>query len=204
MDASDTIPRTGNLIGTISHICIMVGKADSIHSLLSLENNSGTFDNDTFTVHAGILDNSGVLNYSFYANEDSFEINACDKYRTGDIHYGFTSTGLSFSDRVAGTGWKLNPSPGNSTNVLTMGSNSVATWKPATIGGTYNQQITATSTVTVSIPAQTDNLYKVGVTPGNSTSAANYYISNKTLSSFDVVYLSPVSGTLIFDWIVNP
>lgn len=69
--------------------------------------------------------------------------------------------------------------------------------------GSFSQVGTATTTFTVTIGlAQANTSYKVVVTPTVLLSAAVFYITNKTLTSFDVVYLAGLTGTVNFDFVV--
>lgn len=72
--------------------------------------------------------------------------------------------------------------------------------------GTVSQVGTATSTFTVTIGATMANTnYRVSA-PGalNVLSAAVCYINNKTTTTFDVVYLTGLTGTVAFDWHLVP
>ena len=71
--------------------------------------------------------------------------------------------------------------------------------------GSFSGVGTATTTFTVTIGAtQPNNTYKVVATPTNLLSAAVFYITNKTTTTFDVVYLAGLTGTVTFDWILKP
>lgn len=74
------------------------------------------------------------------------------------------------------------------------------------LSGTVSQVGTATTTFTVTIgTTMTNTDYRVP-TPGalNVLSAALCYITNKTTTTFDVVYLAGLTGTVSFDWILIP
>jgi hypothetical protein len=45
--------------------------------------------------------------------------------------------------------------------------------------------------------------YRVAVTPTVSLGAAPFYVTNKTTTTFDVVYLTALTGTESFDWIIS-
>jgi hypothetical protein len=73
------------------------------------------------------------------------------------------------------------------------------------IGNTYTTNAAGTSTFTVPIGTTMANaFYFVVVTPGNSLSAALFYVTNKTTTTFDVVYLTGLRGSVKFDWILSP
>jgi hypothetical protein len=63
---------------------------------------------------------------------------------------------------------------------------------------------TATTTFTVTIGGTRPNTnYSVAVTPTNALSAAQFYVTNKTTTTFDVVYLAGLTGAVAFDWILE-
>jgi hypothetical protein len=71
------------------------------------------------------------------------------------------------------------------------------------IGGIYSTSGTSATRFTVPIGVTMSNTtYSAVATPANLLSAANYYIddSTKTTTTFDVVYLSGLTGTVKFDW----
>lgn len=71
--------------------------------------------------------------------------------------------------------------------------------------GSISQSGTATTVFTVTIGTTlASNTYKVAVTPTSSLSAAFYYVTNKTTTTFDVTYLTGLTGTVTFDWILVP
>lgn len=71
------------------------------------------------------------------------------------------------------------------------------------IAGSFSQAVVATTTINVPIGStMSSNTYKVNVTPSNLLSAALFYVTNKTTTTFDVTYLSGLTGTVAFDWIL--
>jgi hypothetical protein len=78
-------------------------------------------------------------------------------------------------------------------------------WMPVGgISGSYTTSASAQSTFTVTIGATMANSsYVVSATPTATLTAAPYYVTNKTTTTFDVVYLSPLTGTATFDWSIN-
>jgi len=72
------------------------------------------------------------------------------------------------------------------------------------ISNSFSQAATATTTFTVTIGSTLDNsIYKVVVTPTSALSAALFYVTNKTTTTFDVMYLAGLTGTVTFDWILT-
>ena len=70
--------------------------------------------------------------------------------------------------------------------------------------GSYSLFGSATTTFTVTIGVtMPNNTYKVQVTPTNALGASsNFYVTNKTLTTFDIVYPAGLSGTFSADWSV--
>lgn len=72
---------------------------------------------------------------------------------------------------------------------------------PVVVANSFSQVGAATTTFTVTIgTTQANTTYKVNVTPTALLSAAAFYINNKTTTTFDVVYLAGLTGTVTFDW----
>lgn len=73
------------------------------------------------------------------------------------------------------------------------------------IAGTVSTTGTATTTFTVTIgTTQANTSYKVVTEGGNTLSAAVHYVNNKTTTTFDVVYLTGLTGSVTFDWALFP
>lgn len=71
------------------------------------------------------------------------------------------------------------------------------------IAGTNTATGVATTTFTVTIGVTMANTtYKVVTEGANTLSAAVHYVNNKTTTTFDVVYLTGLTGAVVFDWAV--
>ncbi len=71
------------------------------------------------------------------------------------------------------------------------------------IAGSVSQVGAATTVFTVTIGVTLGSAtYKVVVSPSNVLSAALFYITNKTTTTFDVTYIAGLTGTVAFDWMV--
>lgn len=71
--------------------------------------------------------------------------------------------------------------------------------------GSFSATGTATTTFTVTIGAtQSNTTYKVNATPTNALTAAMFYVTNKTTTTFDVVFLTGLTGAVAFDWTLKP
>jgi hypothetical protein len=72
-----------------------------------------------------------------------------------------------------------------------------------TISGSYSTTGAATTVFTVTFSGtQPNSTYKVVVTPTNALSAALYYVTNKTTTTFDVTYLAGLTGGVAFDYAI--
>lgn len=77
-------------------------------------------------------------------------------------------------------------------------------WPSETISNSFSQVGSSTTTFTVTIGSTlANNTYRVNVTPTAALSAAPFYVTNKTTTTFDVTYLSGLTGTVTFDWSLN-
>lgn len=72
------------------------------------------------------------------------------------------------------------------------------------VSGTYSSgAVVAQATFTVTFGGtQPNNTYKVDVAPTGVLSAALFYVTNKTTTTFDVTYLSGLTGTVTFDYAI--
>lgn len=60
---------------------------------------------------------------------------------------------------------------------------------------------TAKTTFTITIgTTQADTSYKIQVMPTSAITAVNWYITNKTVTTFDVVFTTALTGLVQFDW----
>lgn len=96
--------------------------------------------------------------------------------------------------------------PGTAGQTLTSnGSSGPPTWKVPVYSNNFSQVGAATTVFTVTIgTTQANNTYEVTVTPTSALSAALFYVTNKTTTTFDVTYLAGLTGTVTFDWILRP
>lgn len=70
--------------------------------------------------------------------------------------------------------------------------------------GTVSVAATAQTTFTVTFGGtQPNNTYFVGITPLNTTTAAQNFIMTKTTTSFTVSFLTGITGTVNFDWVLH-
>lgn len=102
---------------------------------------------------------------------------------------------ITLIDTVTGLQTKANIGAGLS---LSGGTLSATT---SVFGGSVSATVTAVTTFVVSPPTQVNNTYQVVITPSNALTSVNYYVTNKTTTSFDVVFTSALTGTVAFDWI---
>lgn len=77
--------------------------------------------------------------------------------------------------------------------------------QPLFTGGSYSGTGTATLTFTVTIGFTMSNpTYKVQITPTTALAAVLLYVTNKTATSFDVTFISALTGTVGFDYLITP
>lgn len=97
---------------------------------------------------------------------------------------------------------------GNNTGSLANAGDVTSTQLRADLGiiaNSFSGVGTATTVFTVTIgTTQANATYKVNVTPTSALSAALFYVTNKTTTTFDVTYLAGLTGTVTFDWILTP
>jgi hypothetical protein len=73
------------------------------------------------------------------------------------------------------------------------------------VAGSFSGVGTASTNFTVTLPTtQPNNTYKVRVTPTNLLTAVLFYVANKTTTTFDVIFVSGLTGTVEFDWSIMP
>jgi len=71
------------------------------------------------------------------------------------------------------------------------------------ISNSYSLFASATTTFTVTIgTTMTNNTYRVIVQPTSANAIVGHYVTNKTTTTFDVVFPSGLNGTTTFDWSV--
>lgn len=91
----------------------------------------------------------------------------------------------------------------NVSGTLYWTGNALALTSDLPIAGSFSGTGTATTTFTVTIgQTMANTTYKVNMTPTSLLGAAVFYINNKTTTTFDVVYLTGLTGTLTFDYIL--
>lgn len=130
---------------------------------------------------------------------------------TGDVTLsGTTSTvGANKVTNAKAAQMAANTIKGNNTsstaNAADLTVAQVKTLIGSPIAGSFSGTGTATTSFVVTIGSTMANsTYKVNVTPTDALSAALFYISTKTTTTFTVTYLSGLTGTVAFDWSVFP
>lgn len=107
-----------------------------------------------------------------------------------------------------GTDYTVANITGSNGITVTNGSGTISLSNSGTYvasAGSFSGVGTATTTFTVTIGSTMANTtYKVNATPTSTLSAAAFYVNNKTTTTFDVVYLAGLTGTVTFDWSVFP
>lgn len=158
-----------------------------------------------------LLGSNGTNRYD-WENNKFYDINQNDSLyindRTGlsangNAQFQWTNAGFTVTQATANTVPYLNADKA-------IVSSAVTPTQLAKLGGMYfgsfsQAAAVPTTTFTVSIgTTMSSGTYKVNATPSNLISAALFYVNNKTTTTFDVVYLSGLTGTVAFDWSVFP
>lgn len=71
------------------------------------------------------------------------------------------------------------------------------------VSGSYSFAAVVQAVFTVTIGStQTSTNYKVLLNPTSFTATVASYVTNKTLTTFDVTYIVPLTGAVSFDWLL--
>jgi hypothetical protein len=115
------------------------------------------------------------------------------------VAFAAAASKLMLIDTVTGLATKANIGAGLSLNSGTLSATT------SVFGGSVSTTVTAVTTFQINPPTQANANYQVVVTANNALTAGTmYYINNKTTANFEVVFLSPITGTVAFDWILKP
>lgn len=182
------------------------GNGDSIEGSLDIRFNNGRF---------GIIQRGQRQINSFSGSGNVFTDSAFTKSRVAHpsalveietTKKGFMLPRMTTTQKLAIGA----PDEGISVYDLTLHQNSFyngTSWLgySPTISGSFSGTGTATTVFTVTIgTTQANANYKVNVTPTSALSAALFYVTSKTTTTFNVVYLAGLTGTVTFDWSLNP
>ena len=107
--------------------------------------------------------------------------------------------------KINNTGLMTLPSVTNALIEADTTGKAVVTKEYLGLAASFTATGTATTTFTVTIGiTQANNTYKVVAFPSNALSAVMFYINNKTTTTFDVVFVTALTGAVAFDWILKP
>jgi len=163
-----------------------------------LSQNSFYLGGGTYTPsdsHAEIIHFDDVGGIVFYTNSG---LTAGVSY-TPTQRVKINSSGFSFSGALM-----PNNLSGTSGQVLTSAGPGVTpTWTTGSFNGNFSGTGTATTTFTVTLPVtMPDATYTPSIVPLNVLSAAGWYISARTTTTFTVTYLTALTGAVNFDYTV--
>ena len=153
---------------------------------------------DSGNVGIGILDPTFKLDVNGVSNFRSRIIGTSLALNKDSLPFATAASKLVLIDTVTGLQTKANIGTGLSLNSGTLSATT------SVFGGSISATVTAVTTFIPTIPTQANNTYQVVITPSNALTAVNYYVTNKTTTSFDVVFTSPLTGTVAFDWVLKP
>lgn len=154
-----------------------------------------TVSPNIFNLNVGSTTASGQVSRNRNDGISAFAVKNLNASSTGAIADFESSTGIVVSIGIDGR-----VSGSNAVN-----SNDFVTKSQLGTAGSFSGAGTATTVFKVTIgSAQPNNTYKINVTPTNILSAAVFYVTKKTTTTFDVVYLAELTGTVEFDWQLKP
>lgn len=193
-DASGNLSSTTTPAITLDNVFLKTSTQASGRNVLSSDNNSIVYFTNTSPVSMSIV--TGL---------------------TLGFHCRLLQTGAAGSIVVSGSGTTVIGAT-STTNIGDMldiyyyksSETYVVTLIPAPVvalrkAGSFSGAGTATTVFTVTFGnTQANTSYKVLVTPTSALSAALFYVTNKTTTTFDVTYLAGLTGTVTFDWLVEP
>lgn len=189
--AKGYIPLTGTASGKPVTGDIEVGADDYV----SIKKSAGSDGGKELKI--GFFDDSGLFlqtkasgnEGSIYVSEDRIQINSNSP----------TSVGLTSPSDFTANITDLDYT--QKKYVDTAIANALSATPRVVASGQKSQALVAATTISVTIGAtQPSTAYQVTVTPTSALSAALFYVDNKTTTTFDVVYLAGITGTVQFDW----
>lgn len=197
---SDGSIYMGDITGDNHQTYLQIDDISQLTTLFSnftqmLSNNfpGGYFQYDDSLQKLSLMDFNGQINGTNIIIDDGqqgIDFNASNLYH-------FIGSGQVQMDYIAGTG----------TRVVVAHSDGVISTQVGTlpIAGTFSATGAITTTFTVTIGVTMANTSYRATTEGlNALSAAVHYVTNKTTTTFDVVYLTGLTGAVAFDWAVFP
>lgn len=162
----------------------------SIYSSINISQGNNTTDRNVITI-----DGNGKVAMAFAASVATAPSAATDVVR---------KTELDLKANLASPA--LTGTPTSTTATYGTNTTQIATTEfvqSSHVSGSFSGAGTATTTFTVTIgTTQANTSYKVTATPTNALSSALFYVTNKTTTTFNVVYLTGLTGTVQFDWIL--
>lgn len=153
-------------------------------------------------------------NGGFYVTGDSGAVTVTDPtsvvgegYTVHNPHYAIIIGGVTYSPgayvlrRFITGGW-ISSDLANISQIVAI-NQSLAT-KFDSLRGDFSATATAQTSFTITFGGtQPNNTYFVGVTARNALTAAQNYVMTKTTTSFTVTYLTGLTGTVNFDWVLH-
>ncbi len=194
----------------------------------NIDNGSNSVSTKILTVLGGSV--GGLVKWNYSANAASRSWIASSEgygYPDWSLQQSTTQTGSTYTTRLlmSGADMTIGSVPGTGIGKIYTGDllianatglgtniagidalgNVLRTSSKVPIYASFSQVGTATTTFTVTIGStQSNSSYNIQVTPTSALSAALFYVTNKTTTTFDVVYLAGLTGTVTFDWVLHP
>lgn len=135
---------------------------------------------------------------------------AANTFTGHNTNEGVTATGATGTGNIV---YSISPgltgSPTAPTQTVNDNSTKIATTAYVQAAGAIHGNSTttgaATTAVTVTIGSTMANTtYYVGIAPQDLLTAVNWYISAKTTTTFTVTFVSALTGSINFDYVINP
>lgn len=209
--------------GTLTTSTTTYPTSNAVKSVTDALASSAALKADTTYVNSSLAGKANLVGNNTFTGINTFSgISTPNTMTAGGLTLttnSFTITGGSTTRYVSGTGSTPLFDPAVLAAVITaptLTNSPIATGNTVlvslgklqaqtTLAGSYTSTATAVSTFTVTIgTTQANTTYKVTASPSNALSAASYYITNKTTTTFDVMYLTALTGAIAFDWILRP
>lgn len=211
LDINNNVKKRGfDTIKTMAYFATNASSSNGAHALYRAINNMGYYG-QVVTSSSGVTGSTSLLqpNVIFFTgftpvgllfgNQDSLGYTGMYSGK-GYTHRRLVIKADSL-ERLYMTQVKYNTAANDS--ALVIGSDGLLKKQPLPISGSITVSASSQTTFTVTIGTTQENTnYKVQATPASITAASLFYVNNKTTTTFDIVFLISLTGTVKMDWAV--